>query len=210
MSYRITGIDLHKETLPVVEADLELEGVPRSMRWVSGELILSFVPSTEQRFWRTAVIGYRTRLQKQLEAVLAEAHPKLSSLVPDLLGVSARRILEALADGETHPEALAALAHHRLRVAPALLCDALGACRELNLVYRRFNKMALRDLQFVEQQIGQLNQEIASPLQGNEDKVRWLAEVPADGASCNASLEGEGRMLRLPAAAVQLGAVSVE
>jgi hypothetical protein len=45
-----------------------------------------------------------------VEALLEEAHIKLSSLVTDLLGVSARRMLKALADGETNPAALAALA----------------------------------------------------------------------------------------------------
>src|SRR5215470_17168110 len=78
-------------------------------RLVSGELTLSFVPSAEQRLWRTVtrtryqLTCHRTRLQNQLEALLEEAHLKLSSLVSDLLGVSARRMLEALADGETDP-----------------------------------------------------------------------------------------------------------
>ncbi|HUF19205.1 MAG TPA: hypothetical protein VMP00_00470, partial [Burkholderiales bacterium] len=36
-----------------------------------------------------------------LESLLKEAHIKLSSLVSDLLGTSARRMLQALADGET-------------------------------------------------------------------------------------------------------------
>ena len=39
----------------------------------------------------------------------------LSSLVSDLLGISARRTLQALADGETDPAALATLAAPRLR-----------------------------------------------------------------------------------------------
>jgi hypothetical protein len=46
---------------------------------------------------------------------------KLSSLVSDLLGVSARRMLHALAEGETDPAAVAALAHHHLRATPAEL-----------------------------------------------------------------------------------------
>src|SRR5437762_6433616 len=37
-----------------------------------------------------------------------EAHIKLSSLVSNLLGASARRMLKALAEGETNPAALAA------------------------------------------------------------------------------------------------------
>ncbi len=54
----------------------------------------------------------RARLQNQVESLLEEAHIKLSSLVTDLLGASARRMLKALADGETNPAALAALADH--------------------------------------------------------------------------------------------------
>ena len=86
-----------------------------------------------------------------------EAHIKLSSLVSDLLGVSARHMLKALADGETNPAALAALAHQKLRATPEQLCDALGACTDLKPVYRRLLKMALDQLQFLEQQIGQLD-----------------------------------------------------
>ena len=156
-------------------------------RLVSEELTLSFVPSAEQRLWRTVtrtryqLTCHRTRLQNQLEALLEEAHLKLSSLVSDLLGVSARRMLEALANGETDPTALAALAHQKLRATPAQLRDALGACRELNPVYRRLIKLALQEVQSVEQQIGQLDQEIASLLHDHQDAVQRLAEVPGLG-----------------------------
>jgi hypothetical protein len=43
------------------------------------------------------------QLQNRLEALLEEAHIKVSSLVSDLLRISARRMLQALADGETDP-----------------------------------------------------------------------------------------------------------
>src|SRR5205807_5946109 len=130
-------------------------------RLVARELTLSFVPDAEQRLWRTVtrrkyqLTRDRVRLQNQLESFLEEAHIKLSSLVSDLLGLSARRMLKALADGETNPAALAALADQRLRATPAQLCDALGACAELSPVYRRLLNMALEQLQFLEQQIGQ-------------------------------------------------------
>ena len=102
-------------------------------RLVARELTLSFVPDDEQRLGRTVTRKkYQlrrdvVRLNNQLEALLEEAHIKLSSLVSDLLGVSARRMLKALADGETNPAALAALAHERLRATPEQLCDAHGA-----------------------------------------------------------------------------------
>jgi len=158
-------------------------------RLVSQELVLSFVPDTEQRLWRTLTrtryqrTREKVRLQNQLEALLEEAHIKLSSLVSDLLGASARRMLNAVADGETDPATLAALAHQRLRATPAQLQDALGACTELNPVYRRLIKMTLGGLQFVEQQIGQLDQEIASLLQRDQDAVERLAVVPGLGVA---------------------------
>jgi transposase len=113
--------------------------------------------------------------------MLEEAHIKLSSLVSDLLGLSARRMLKALADGATDPAALAALADRRLRATPEQLRDALGACAGLNPVYRQLMKMALEDLQLIEEQIGQLDQEMASLLREHQDAVQRLAEVPGLG-----------------------------
>src|SRR5207245_261958 len=127
-------------------------------RLVANELSLSFVPDAEQRLWRTVMrrkyqlTRNRVQLQNRLEALLEEAHIKLSSLVSDLLGASARRMLKAIAEGETNPAALAALADQHLRATPEQLCDALGACTDLKPVYRRLLKMALEQLQFLEQQ----------------------------------------------------------
>ena len=121
-------------------------------RLVAQELILSFVPDPEQRLWRTLTRAKyqqtrnRVQLQNRLEALLEEAHIKLSSLVSDLLGASARRMLKALADGETNPAALAAVADHHLRATPEQLRDALGACQQLHPVYRRLLKAALEEL----------------------------------------------------------------
>jgi len=55
------------------------------------------------------------QFQNRLECLLEEAHIKLSSLVSDLLGKSARRMLQAVAEGAASPEAIAALADQRLR-----------------------------------------------------------------------------------------------
>ncbi len=156
-------------------------------RLVARELILSFVPDTEQRLWRTVtrrkyqLTRDRVRLQNQLESLLEEVHIKLSCLVSDLLGVSAQRMLKALADGETNPAALAALADRKLRATPEQLCDALGACTDLKPVYRRLLKMVLEQLQFLDQQIGQLDQEMAMLLNQHQDAVTRLAEVPGLG-----------------------------
>jgi len=158
-------------------------------RLVAQELTLSFVPDAEQRLWRTVMrrryqlTRDRVQLHNRLESLLEEAHIKLSSVVSDLLGASGRRMLMALANGETNPTALAALADKKLRATPAQLCDALGACTELNPVYRRLLKMTLEELQFLEQQMVKLEQEMASLLSQHQQAVQRLAEVPGLGVA---------------------------
>src|SRR5437879_2476097 len=96
-------------------------------RLVSQELVLSFVPDTEQRMWRTLtrtryqLTRAKARLQNQVEALLEEAHIKLSSLDSVLLGASASRVLKTLADGEADAAARAAMAAQHIRARPAQL-----------------------------------------------------------------------------------------
>jgi transposase len=156
-------------------------------RLAADELTLSFVPDAEQRLWRTVMRRKyqlrrnRVQLQNRVESLLEETHIKLSSLVSDLLGASAWRMLKALADGETNPLALAVLADRKLRATTEQLCDALGPCAELNPVYRRLLKMMLEELQLIDEQVGRLDQEMATLLSQNQDAVRRLAEVPGLG-----------------------------
>lgn len=158
-------------------------------RLVANELILSLVPDAEQRLWRTVMrTQYQVRcnqvqLHNRLEALLEETQIKLSSLVSDLLGVSGRRMLQALADGETDPAVLAALADRRLRATPEQLRDALGACQELHPVYRRLVKTALEEWQGLERQIRQLEEETAALLRSHQDQVQRLSEVPGLGVN---------------------------
>src|SRR5439155_1376412 len=113
-----------------------------------------------------------------LEAATREAGRRKPEVRNAASGAGA---IEPLAEGETNPAALAALADARLRATPEQLCDALGACTDLQPVYRRLLNMALEQLQFLEQQIGQLDQEMASLLHPHQDAVQRLAEVPGLG-----------------------------
>jgi transposase len=156
-------------------------------RLVAQELILSFVPDAEQRLWRTVmrrkyqITRNRVQLHNRLESLLEEAHIKISSVVSDLLGTSARRMLHAVGDGETDPTALAALADSRLRATPDQLRDAFGACADLHPVYRRLVKLTLDELRLIEDQLAQLDQQMADLLTAHHDAVQRLAEVPGLG-----------------------------
>ena len=93
----------------------------------------------------------RVQLHNRLESLLEEAHIKLSSLVSDLLGTSARRMLQALAEGETDPATLAALADARL--------------------------LTLEELRMIEEHLGHLDQQMATLLSDHHEAVHRLAEV---------------------------------
>jgi len=102
-------------------------------------------------------------------------------VVSDLLGISARRMLQALADGETDPAALSALAAPRLRATSEQLCDAFQASPTLHPVYRRLLKLTLDELRVIEDHLGQLDQQMADLLTAHHDAVQRLAEVPGLG-----------------------------
>ena len=54
-------------------------------------------------------------------------------------------------------------------------------------MYQRLLKMALDQLQFLEQQIGQLDEELATLLHPHQDAVQRLAEVPGLGVGFSAN-----------------------
>jgi transposase len=156
-------------------------------RLVAQELILSFVPDAEQRLCRTVtrrrnqLLQDMVRLQNQLESVLEQGHVKLSSLVSDLLGVSARRILKAMAKGESDPSVLAAMAEENLQATPAQLMDGLSACRSLKPIFRELIQMMLEQLELIERQVEQLERKAARLMGDDQDAVERLAEVPGMG-----------------------------
>ena len=151
------------------------------------ELVLSFVPDPEQRLLRTVtrrkhqLTRAKVGFQNQLESLLEQAHIKLSSFVSDLLGVSARRMLKALAEGESDPVALAAMADRGLRATPEQLRDALGASAQLMEFSARLLKLALEESELIETHIEQLDQQAMELLREHQEVVQRVAEVPGFG-----------------------------
>jgi transposase len=91
----------------------------------------SFVPSRPLRElrdvvrYRKAKIQERTREVQRVEKTLQDAGIKLSSVASEVLGVSARRMLDALISGTHDPEILAELAKGALRKKIPALREAL-------------------------------------------------------------------------------------
>lgn len=164
-------------------------------RLIAGELILSFVPNAEQRNWRTLTRGKvqlvrdRVRLQNQLEALLEEMRIKLSSVVSELLGLSGRRILQALAKGESDPARLAELGDRRLKCSRQELTDALTG--HLEPMHRQMLALYLERLELLDRQILRLDQMAAEAMQLYQEAVRRLAEVPGFGVDSAQQLIAE-------------------
>ncbi len=99
-------------------------------RLLSQDLTLSYVPDGEQRCWRilartrTQLIEDRVRIQSQIECLLEEGRIKLSSVVSDLLGVTSRIILRALAQGAEDISELAGRAAQYVRASEEQLVES--------------------------------------------------------------------------------------
>lgn len=158
-------------------------------RLVAEELDLSFVPDPEQRLWRAVTRRKnqlnedRSRVQSQLEALLEQAHLKISSMISDLLGVSGLRILKAIAKGESDPAVLAGMAEKNVKAKPETLADALSAVRQLNPAYRKMIQMMLEHVKLLDTQIEQLQLQAAELMAPHQETVQRLAEVPGLGAN---------------------------
>jgi transposase len=154
-------------------------------RLIAEELILSFVPTGEQRIWRnltrmkTQLTRDRVRLQNQMECLLEEMRIKLSIVVSNLLGASGLGMLRALAKGETDPKQLAALGDERLQCSEEQLVDALTG--RAQPMHREMLALQLERLQLIDTQIAKLNGMIAQAMKPHQEAVMRLAEVPGLG-----------------------------
>lgn len=147
--------------------------------------MLSFVPDAEQRTWRTLTRGKqqlvrdRVRLQNQTEALLEEMRIKLSGAVTDLFGVSGRRILTTLSQGETDAVKLAELGDQRLKCSREELADALtGTPTPTQISVLR---LFVERWELLDEQIQTLDRLTAESLRRHQQAVMRVAEVPGFG-----------------------------
>jgi transposase len=101
---------------------------------------------------------------------------KLSSVASNVVGVSGRAMLEALVAGEADPQALA---KGRLQQKGSALAEALQGL--LGSHQRLMLQSQLRHLDFLEGEMGRLDQEVATRLRPFEEPLQRLDAVPGIG-----------------------------
>jgi len=173
----------------------QLAGRPKTDRldaqWIArlaemGLLRPSFVPPPEIRALRdltrtrAALVRDRTREWQRLEKLLEGALVKLSSAVHSLARTkTARVILEAIADGESDPRVLAALASGRVTGGRAAVARALEGM-QVRGHHRMLIRAHLDYITFLDRQVTAVEDEITAAL--DAIPAAWGAD--ADGVAC--------------------------
>jgi transposase len=129
--------------------------------------------------YRKTLIKERQREANRLHKVLEDAGIKLSSVASDILGVSGRSMITALIDGQGDAEALAELARGRLRAKLPALREALNG--RFSLHHRRLTAHILDHIDYLEQTIGSLSEEIAELVAPFEPQIEQLQTIPGVG-----------------------------
>jgi transposase len=155
----------------------------------------SFVPPLAQRDLRdltrqrTLLVRERSDVANRLHKVLEWANIKLTSVVTDVRGVSARAMLDALVAGQADPVALADLAKGSLRDKRELLIRALGG--RIRDHHRFLIAEHLLHIDFLSEQIAAFDQMI-------ERSVTEQAQPPRPQPTTSAPGAGEIPQASLP------------
>lgn len=145
----------------------------------------SYIPDRDQRElrelvrYRKSLIEERSREVNRLQKVLEGCNIKLASVASSVVGVSGRAMIEALINGLTDPKLLAELAQGNLRKKIDQLEQAL-----LGLVgphQKMLLSAQLRHIDFLDQQIALLDQEIGGRLHPFDFELELLDTIPGIG-----------------------------
>lgn len=138
---------------------------------------------------RKQLVRERGQHVQRLQKVLEDANLKLASVVTDLLGLSGRAMLEAMAAGQSDPERLADLAHPRLRAPRAELVEALrGRVREH---HRFLLRLHLGQVDALNAAVTAVEGRIEAALAPFRDAVEHLVTIPGVSATVAAVIIAE-------------------
>ena len=166
----------------------------------------SFVPDQQTQEMRDLL---RTRKQlvreasrhiQRLQKTLEDANIKLDSVISDVMGLSGRRMIEALIAGQSDPEQLAQLAHRRIKASPEELCEALRG--RVTRHHRFLLGLHLQQIDAIDVAIAAIDQEVDAQVEPFRTTVHLLTTIPGvDELSACVILAEIGRdMSRFPTA----------
>ena len=147
-----------------------------------GLIRASFVPDEPTQQMRDLL---RTRKQmvrersshvQRIQKTLEDANIKLDSVVTDILGLSGRRIVEALIAGQTMPQALASLAHRRIHASADELEAALRG--RVTRHHRFLLKLHLDQIDALDAALARIDEEVSANVEPFRTAVEMLSTIP--------------------------------
>ena len=174
----------HMKAVPGRKTDV------KDAEWIAdllrhGLLQASFIPDRPQRElreltrYRRSLVEERSREANRIQKVLEGANFKLASVATDVLGVSGRAMLKAMAGGEEDPKVLANLARGRLR---EKLPELEAALQGLVRSHQRFMlAIQLGHLSYLDGQIDTLDLEVARRVNPFEETLAAVDTIPGIG-----------------------------
>jgi transposase len=171
----------HMKAVPGRKTDVkDAEWIAQLLR--HGLLTASFIPDRKQRElrelvrYRRSIIEERSRQLNRIQKVLEGANIKLGSVVSDIMGVSAKEMLNAIADGEEDPTKLASMARRSLKRKKDELELALRGY--VNPHQRMMLKTILTHIDFLTEQIEKLDLEVAQRVSSYQEDIERLDSIP--------------------------------
>jgi len=174
----------HIKAVPGRKTDVkDAEWIARLLR--HGLVQGSFVPSREQRElreivrYRRSIVEERAREVNRIQKVLEGGNIKLSSVASNILGVSARNMLEAMIKGEEDVVILADFAQKKLKTKKEelkLALDGRLAAHQLSMIEKQ-----LGHIDYLDGLIKELDEEIEKRMLPFSKELKLLDTIPGVG-----------------------------
>jgi len=128
---------------------------------------------------RKRLLGAGASERNRVQKVLEDANVKLGNVLSNVFGVSGQLMLEALLRGEGKPEDVAQFAQRRAKQKIPEIIAALEG-HQMSDHHRRMIRYSVAHMRFVEEQIEQLDQDIAAKIReaGLEPQWQLLQSLP--------------------------------
>jgi transposase len=150
---------------------------------------------------RKRLLSNATAEKNRIQKVLEDANVKLGNVLADVFGVSGQLMLEALLEGKTEPVEIAQFAKGRAQRRIPEIIQALEG-HHLSDHHRQMIRYSLKHLEFVEEQIGELDLAIASKIKTAGLQQQWelLQTLPGvqDRSAATILAETGGDMEQFP------------
>jgi len=167
----------------------------------------SFVPPTPVQDLRALtrtrkqIVRERAQHVQRIQKTLEDANIKLSSVVTDITGKSARAILEAISKGETNPEKLATLVTTRIHASHQAVLEALRG--NIRKPHQFLLRLHLDQIVALERAIDSIDTEVGERLEPFRKAAKILTTMPGVGDVVAQAILSEigPDMQRFPAAA---------